>query len=167
MYERSVADFMREKVRAARRRLDHVTIYSVLENSVWVVDRTASLQPSGIGGRQQNCGSSCGATIIIGRKLSEREKMLGAALVHYATAAAAGALYGTTAAQKISKKIKWSGALFGIAMWILGNELLMPSLRLTNRPSHDSLRAQANALGEHLVFGLTTDSIYHEMRRRL
>lgn len=101
---------------------------------------------------------------ILGRRLPEREQKIGAAIVHYVMAGAAGALYGVTSARRRPRTIKWSGALFGIGMWVLGNELLMPALRLTAKPSHYSLRMQANSLGEHLVFGLTTGFIYYSFK---
>lgn len=104
---------------------------------------------------------------IFGRSLSEREKKTGVVLVHYAMAAAAGALYGTTSARWMPRKTRWRGALLGTAMWMLGNELLMPALRLAKRPSHYSFRMQADALGEHIVYGLTTDLIYYEVKKYL
>jgi hypothetical protein len=63
--------------------------------------------------------------------------------------------------------MRWRGVLLGIAIWTLGNELFLPALRLTKRPSHYSPRMQANALGEHIVYGLTTDRIYQEMKKCL
>jgi len=84
---------------------------------------------------------------------------MGGAMVHYAVGAAAGALYGTTAYCIPSIGIL-RGVPFGIAIWLLGNEMIMPALGLTEKLSKYSLLMQANALGEHLAYGFTTDLLY-------
>jgi uncharacterized membrane protein YagU involved in acid resistance len=55
-------------------------------------------------------------------------------------------------------KLRWSGALFGVGMWLVGNELLLPALGIIKSEDYDAGK-HANALGEHLAYGLTVDLI--------
>lgn len=66
-------------------------------------------------------------TLVSDRKPSLKELKAGAAIVHYAIAAAAGAGYETAVRSRVPN-FRWSGSLAGIAMWLIGNELLMPAL---------------------------------------
>lgn len=99
------------------------------------------------------------AARLLSRKLSSRETRIGSAIVHYAVGGAAGALYGT-AAHWIPRMTKFRGLGFGIALWIVGDEIVMPALGLTEKPGTYSLRMQANAFGEHLVYAFTVNLIY-------
>jgi hypothetical protein len=106
----------------------------------------------------------CG-TRILGRALSPQELKTGAAFVHYATGATAGIFYGMMA-HPAKKRSRWSGAFFGAALWLVGNELLLPALGVIHRD--DYTRAEKmRALGGHLAFGLTTDLVSRALARPL
>lgn len=92
-----------------------------------------------------------------GRRLTSDELKVAAALVHYAIAGSTGVLYGI-AFRTGTLKSRWAGAFFGTGMWLVGNELLLPWLGIVEREDYDRSE-QANALGEHLAYGLTTDLI--------
>jgi hypothetical protein len=47
-------------------------------------------------------------------------------------------------------------------MWLLGNEVLLPAIGIIKREDYN-LAMQANALGEHLAYGLTTDLICRQL----
>ena len=102
----------------------------------------------------------CG-TRILGRALSPRELKTGAAVVHYATGAIAGAFYGLMA-HRAKRRSQWSGAFFGVTVWLVGNELLLPTLGVIHRDDY-TLGEKASALGGHLAFGLTTDLVYRHL----
>ncbi len=97
---------------------------------------------------------------LTGKKLSLRKRMLGAAIVHYFVAASSGAFYAAFIARRTSTYSRWSGPLFGLAMWVVGNELALPALRLTLQPSDYTVGEQVNAFGEHIIYGLTTELLY-------
>ncbi len=101
---------------------------------------------------------------ILGRHLSRRERELGAAIVHYANGAALGAIY--AAAVELAPAVAWGrGAAFGAFFWYFGDELGLPALGLL-RPARDyRASARLNALGEHVVYGLTTDLVRRTLRR--
>lgn len=93
---------------------------------------------------------------LLERSLNEREKRIGAAMVHYAVGATTGAAYAILA-RRFPKVRKSSGAIFGGALWLLADEMLMPAIGATSRLRDYSVLAQANALGEHLVYALTAN----------
>jgi hypothetical protein len=47
-------------------------------------------------------------------------------------------------------------------MWLLGNELLLPAVGILNR-SDFTLAARADALAEHIVFGVSMDKTYRKL----
>lgn len=102
------------------------------------------------------------AVPFVSRKLSSHETRIGSAIVHYAVAGAAGALYGTLA-HPVPSMEKFRGMGFGIASWILGDEIVMPALGLTEKSSTYSLRMRANAFGEHLVYAFTVNLVYRRL----
>lgn len=110
------------------------------------------------------------ATWMIGHDLSSDELKAGAALVHYTTAAAAGALYGTifqrldgSSQSKIGSAL--SGVCFGAAVWLVGNELLLPALGVIRREDYTP-RMRAAALAQHIAFGFTTGVVSHQLRSK-
>jgi hypothetical protein len=94
-----------------------------------------------------------------GRRLSAEEKKTGAAVVHYAIGGAAGVVYAILV-QHRSIFTNHSGTFFGLGLWLIADELLMPCLRLSRKLGSYPFRAQANSLGEHLVYAVTTDFVY-------
>jgi hypothetical protein len=100
-------------------------------------------------------------TCVSDRKPSKKGLKAGAAIVHYAIAAGAGAGYETLMRSGVAD-IRWSGTLAGIAMWLIGNELLAALGLIT--PGDYSFAMRANSLGEHIAYGLTTDLICRRLR---
>ena len=104
------------------------------------------------------------AAPFFSRKLSSRETRIGSAIIHYAVGSAAGALY-ATAAHWIPRVTKFRGVGFGIALWLVGDEIVMPAFGLTEPASNYSLRMRANAVGEHLVYAFTVNLVYRRLTR--
>lgn len=98
---------------------------------------------------------------ISGRSLTSDELKAAAAAVHYAIAGSTGVLY-AMAFRTGTLKSRWAGAFFGTGMWLVGNELLLPWLGIVEREDYDRSE-QANALGEQLAYGLTTDLICRKL----
>ncbi|MFZ0817129.1 MAG: DUF1440 domain-containing protein [Candidatus Sulfotelmatobacter sp.] len=99
---------------------------------------------------------------FVKRQLSLRETRIGSAIVHYALASVAGAVYGT-AGFLAPSMTKFRGMGFGIALWIVGDEMVMPVLGFTEKSSTYSLRMRANAFGEHLVYAFTVNLVYRRL----
>lgn len=102
----------------------------------------------------------CGMRIL-GRALWPEELKIGAALVHYSTGATAGAVYGMVALP-LKVTSRWPGVIFGAAVWLAGNEFLLPALGVLNRNDYTA-RQKMEALGGHLAFGLTTDLVCRQL----
>lgn len=95
---------------------------------------------------------------LFDRRLNEREKCKGAVIVHYAVGATTGAGYAILA-KRFHQVRKFSGVMFGVAVWLLADELLMPATGSTRKLRDYSWLAQANALGEHIIYATTADAL--------
>jgi uncharacterized membrane protein YagU involved in acid resistance len=92
------------------------------------------------------------ATTALGQHLSAAEKEVAVMMVHYGTATASAVLYSSIVPRQVRRSV-WSGALFGSAMWLIANGLLSGPLRRAK--TLHSYEDQAQALAEHVVYGLT------------
>jgi hypothetical protein len=95
------------------------------------------------------------AAALAGRSLSERQKGAAGEAIHYGTGAAFGAIFGVLAARMSAPAIV-AGALFGVAVWLLNDETLVPTLGLSKKPWEYPASTHAKALASHLVFGTAT-----------
>ena len=87
---------------------------------------------------------------------TEREKQrLGQAL-HYAFGTATGALYGTLA-DTVPALTTAGGVPFGLAVWLLADELAVPALGISQPPARQDRATHTYALVSHCVYGLTTE----------
>lgn len=98
------------------------------------------------------------AARLLKRQLNDREKRQASAAIHWFVGSLAGAGY-AIAAERFPKVRRFSGALFGAAIWLVADEVLMPAAGLTPSIKEYSIAAQANALGEHVVFGVVSDGL--------
>jgi hypothetical protein len=84
-----------------------------------------------------------------------RERL--SSLSHYAFGAAAGLLY-SSLAKRHPVVTLGHGAAYGLAVWILAEELLMPALGLTQPPQDSPPEEHAYVAFGHLAYGLTLES---------
>ncbi len=95
---------------------------------------------------------------LLNRSLNGKEERVGAAMVHYAVGATSGAAYALLA-RRFPEVRKYSGAIFGAAMWLVSDEWLMPATGTTRKLTDYPVLAQANALGEHIIYAVTTNAL--------
>jgi hypothetical protein len=95
------------------------------------------------------------AARLVGRSIPEDRKGAAGEVVHYATGAAFGALYGVVAG-RLGFSALLGGALFGAAVWLVNDEALVPALGLSRPPWDYPASAHAKALASHLVYGAAT-----------
>ena len=98
------------------------------------------------------------ARAATGHPLRPADKPAGGSLVHYAFGATVGALYGGLAARR-PDTAAGLGMPFGIAVWMTADEIGMPALGLAKAPTAYPLTDHLSALGAHLVFGATTETV--------
>ena len=123
----------------------------------------SSSAPDGLPYSSQEWDSAGGAAqgmtqFLLGRGLRGADKRRGAAAVHYGVGGLAGASY-ALASEAFPVLRAGSGAGFGAAFWLLGDELTMPRLGLCSSPADYPLLAHLNSLGEHLVYGITAELV--------
>jgi putative membrane protein len=99
-----------------------------------------------------------------GRTLAENEKPTAGTIVHYAFGASVGAIYGALAelAPRITAGI---GLPFGLAVWLGAHVITVPALGLAEPPTRRPVGKEAEELGLHLVYGLTTEIVRRLLRR--
>jgi putative membrane protein len=99
---------------------------------------------------------------VSGAPVRGSQKRTADSVVHYATGAVIGAVYGL-AAGVLPAITLGSGLLFSGAVWLLGDELAVPSLRLGPPPQKTEARQHILGIASHIVFGLALDQV----RRRV
>jgi uncharacterized membrane protein YagU involved in acid resistance len=104
---------------------------------------------------------------IAGRELaSERARNVGGEVVHYATGAAFGALFGVLAPRVTAPGVL-AGAAFGALIWLFFDEGVVPLLGFAKPPTAYPASLHAKALASHLVFGAATDASFRAIDRAL
>jgi hypothetical protein len=113
------------------------------------------------------------STEVVGRKLHESvlheepsapvRRRMGTA-VHWGYGMAVGGLYGALSPRAGDAEVAM-GAGYGAALWLLGDELAVPLLGLSKGPTGVPGRVHAEALGAHLVYGMTTSAAVRALRR--
>jgi hypothetical protein len=99
------------------------------------------------------------AARLVRRSLDERQKRIGGEIVHYATGAAWGAIFGALA-PRIPAPLVAAGAVYGLVVWIVNDELLVPVLGWAKGPTAYPPSVHAKALASHVVFGTTAGASY-------
>jgi len=101
-----------------------------------------------------------------GRELTGREKDAAGTAFHYAMGATSGALYGAVA--ELAPTATAGGGLpFGVAVWLVADEGLVPAAGLSKSPTEYPLSIHAYSFASHLVFGLTAEVVRRAVRERL
>jgi uncharacterized membrane protein YagU involved in acid resistance len=98
--------------------------------------------------------------------LTNREKEIAGAAVHYAFGMGSGALYGVLA-EAAPQVTKGAGLPFGAFVWLTADEGMVPLLGLSKGPTAYPLSTHVYALASHLVYGLTTEIMRRAVRRVL
>ena len=94
------------------------------------------------------------ATHVLGRSLDRSELATAAMLLHYTFGAAVGAFYGAYAERRLRVG---AGMKFGLAVWLLADEIAMPLLGLSDSTLRRPLEKRLQSVAAHIVFGVTTE----------
>ena len=103
---------------------------------------------------------------VFDHPLTESEKEIGGAVAHYAMGVTSGAIYGTVA-EMLPEAAIGLGLPFGVAVWVIADEGIVPALGLSKGPSEYPISIHAYSLVSHLVFGLTAEVVRSTVRRAL
>lgn len=119
-------------------------------------DETKEREKRAQGGRQPATYRAAEAAAhLVGRSIPEARRPLAGELVHYATGAVWGALFGALAAE-LRAPVIVGGVAWGALVWLLNDELLAPSLGLSGAPTRYPASTHGKALAAHLVYGTAT-----------
>lgn len=99
-------------------------------------------------------------------ELSKREKYAAGTAFHYAMGATSGALYGAFTEVAPGATVG-AGLPFGVAVWLIADEGLVPAAGLSKSPSEYPLSIHAYSFSSHLVFGLTAEVVRRTVRNAL
>lgn len=92
-------------------------------------------------------------------------KRVAGEFVHLAFAALNGALYG--AAVEMNPRLRaGSGVPFGLAVWALADEGIVPALGLSRSPRETSAGLHAYSFASHMIYGATTELVRGALRDR-
>ena len=106
------------------------------------------------------------AVALLNQQLSKDEKKVGGTIFHYAFGASTGAFYG--AVLELVRLLRSGlGLPFGLSVWAVADEGVVPGLGLSKWPSEYPLSVHGYALASHLVYGLTTEMTHRVTRRVL
>jgi hypothetical protein len=106
------------------------------------------------------------AELVLNRHLTKPQKEKAGAIVHYAFGAGSGAIYGAMA-EVMPAATVGEGTAFGVAVWAIADEGIVPAVGLSRKPTDYPLSIHAYAFAAHLVYGFTTEVVRRAVRRTL
>lgn len=95
---------------------------------------------------------------VTGSEVPRDKKAVAGVAAHYAFGAACGALWGVYAAMRRRSALP-EGVLYGVAIWLLGDEIAFRAAKMSPEAEKVPLSEHAQALGAHLVYGAGTAAI--------
>lgn len=107
---------------------------------------------------------------LAGKALPQESKKNAGSLVHYGFGTVVGALYGlgmemTNGRRKTRRMLP--GVLFGAGLFLAADELALPALDLSGKPSETPLETHLYGLVSHLVYGLALERARKTARKLL
>ncbi|WP_258805784.1 DUF1440 domain-containing protein [Pseudarthrobacter sp. NS4] len=109
-------------------------------------------------GSAATAGAFKKATQVSGVSPTDQQPGTGAALFHYALGMLPGALY-AAARRKRPSVGTGSGALYGLALFVVMDETLAPLTGIAAPPGRYPWQAHTRGLAAHLVLGMTTETL--------
>src|SRR5215203_3963950 len=100
---------------------------------------------------------------VLGRRLRDSEKEWAGPLVHYTFGASVGALYGA-AAEIDRTTTRGAGIPYGIAVWLIADEIGMHAAGFASHPADYPVSRHAATLATHMVFGLSVEAVRRLLR---
>jgi hypothetical protein len=101
----------------------------------------------------------------LGVELGEKKSLAGQ-LVHWGYGIAWGVGYALLTRSLRKRRLRHA-LLFGGALWLIGDEIAVPALKLAPRPEALPPSSHAKALWAHLVYGAATEGAFRMSQRVL
>jgi uncharacterized membrane protein YagU involved in acid resistance len=90
-------------------------------------------------------------------------EMQAAAVAHSVYGLGLGALYGTLRAQLPQLPVPVAGALFGIGVWGVGFQKMLPAMGIQAKAIEQPMRRRPLPLMAHVIFGTATATAYEKL----
>jgi hypothetical protein len=103
------------------------------------------------------------ASAIQGRHLTKQEKQKAGPVVHYAFGALMGAVYGAAVELNPSAH-SLAGVPFGTILFASADEVALPALGLSGKPTEYPLSKHVYGFASHAVYGVTTEAVRRIIR---
>lgn len=94
---------------------------------------------------------------ISGRQLSHEQKKKAGPVVHYSFGTLQGVLYGAMTELTRTAGGFLPGVIFGVALFALADEVAVPALGLSGKPSETPASTHVYAAAAHCVYGMATE----------
>jgi hypothetical protein len=112
------------------------------------------------GASESSTGAEDAATVKIAERifgpLEAARRARAGSLAHYLMAATTGAVY-AIASRAFPVLARGRGTLYGGAVWLVGDETLVPAFGLAGLPWRYPAKTHVRALVAHLVYGVVLD----------
>jgi hypothetical protein len=96
------------------------------------------------------------------RSLSRGQRFMLGRVIHYMMGAAPGMIYGLLS-QRFPQIRTGRGLVYGLALFLLQDELMGPMMGMTSPPTHYPWQAHARGLVGHLALGATMDAAFETL----
>lgn len=104
---------------------------------------------------------------LAGRKLSHEQKKKAGPIVHYSFGTLQGAVYGAVTEFTNDSGGLLSGLLFGTSLFVVADEITVPALGLSGKPTESPLSSHLCGLAAHLVYGVSAEIARRGLRAAL
>lgn len=94
-----------------------------------------------------------------------RHPALAGELVHYAYGSAWGSLYGIAAGSFPKLRSLKGGALFGLFVWAVSDDVLLPAFKLSAWPHEYPVKNHVHAIAAHLIYGAAASASLNALTR--
>ncbi len=106
------------------------------------------------------------ANTATGHALAKTDKLIAMESIHWTFGIAVGAVYGAIAEYYPSATSR-DGASFGMTLMALTHESALPVLGLSPAPAAQTQREKTSEMVTHVVYGVVTETVRHQIRKML
>jgi putative membrane protein len=103
---------------------------------------------------------------LVGVSLDAQQKKKAGLAIHYVFGTLMGGMYGVLR-EKAPRNGMAAAASYGVGLFIIADEIAVPTAGLSRVPKDYPLSTHAYGLASHLVYGVATELVRREVRRRL
>ena len=104
---------------------------------------------------------------VAGRQLSHEQKEKLGPVVHYSFGTLQGAVYAAAMELTETSGGLLPGLLFGASLFVVADEITVPALGLSGKPTESPLSSHLYGLASHLVYGISTEMVRRGVRATL